>query len=76
MVCNYDDKNLTNKTNERKTARTFTSRVNFHVLVVTLSLVSLAFQHAYAISSVEFFPSGCCSSCCSQTVFSDSQFHL
>ena len=33
MVCNHDDKNLTNKTNYR-TARTCTSRVNVHVLTV------------------------------------------
>ena len=32
-MCNHDDKNLTNKTNKR-TARTFTSRVNVHVLRV------------------------------------------
>ena len=34
-----------------------------HVVVGVVSL-----HHAYAIPSVEFFPSGCCTSCCSQTV--------
>ena len=82
MVCNHDDKNLTNKTNLR-TARTFTSRVNVHVLCVEGALglaghvvIGVSFHHAYAIPSVEFFPSGCCSSCCSQTVFCDRQLHL
>ena len=41
---------------------------------VVIGVVSL--HHAYAIPGVEFFPSGCCSSCCSQTVFCDRQFHL
>ena len=83
MWCaNHDDKNLlTKQTGEQ---RTFTSRVNVHVLCVesalglgdhvVIGVVSL--HHAYAIPSVEFFPSGCCSSCCSQTVFCDRQFHL
>ena len=83
MVCNHDDKNLTKSTNWR-TARTFTSRVNVHVLCVEGALGLgghvvigvVSFHHAYAIPSVEFFPSGCCSSCCSQTVFCDRQFHL
>ena len=68
MVCNHDDKNLTNETNYR-TARTFTSRVSVHVLCaegalglgghVVIGVVRL--HHADAIPSAEFFPSGCCS---------------
>ena len=71
------------KTNWR-TARTFTSRVNVRVLCVEgaqglgghVVIGVVSFYHAYAIPIVEFFPSGCCSSCCSQTVFCDRQFHL
>ena len=68
MFVNHDDKNLTNKTN-KGTARTFTSRVNVHVLCVegalglgghvVIGVVRVIVQrhHAYAIPSVEFFPS-------------------
>ena len=49
------------------------------VLVVTLSLASCVLSLGFTTQrnpNVEFFPSGCCSSCCSQTVFCDRQFHL
>ena len=75
-MCNHDDKNLTDKTNWR-TARTFTTHVNVHVLFVegALGLGGLVvgvmnLHHAYAIPSTDFFPSGCCNSCCTQTLHS------
>ena len=55
-----------------RTVRTFTSCVNVHVRCVegalglgghvVIGVVRLVarFHHAYAIPSVEFFPSGCC----------------
>ena len=62
MECvNHDDKNLTNKTNKG----TAPPCVNVHVLCVEGALglgghvvIGVArFHHAYAIPSVEFFPS-------------------
>ena len=72
----------------QRTSRTFTSRVNVHVLCVESALglgghvvmgvepLVARFHHADVIPSVEFFPSGCCSSCCSQTVLCDRQVNF
>ena len=66
---------LTKQTGE---LRTFISHVNVHVLcvegvlglgnLVVIGVVSL--HHAYAIPSTDFFLSGCCNSCCTQTLHS------
>ena len=34
-------------------------------VVIGVGRVVVQRHHAYAIPSVEFFPSGCCTSCCS-----------
>ena len=42
--------------------------IDGHVVIGVVSL-----HHEDSIPSVEFFPSGFCNSCCSQTVFCDRQ---